>query len=127
MKKILSILICLVLGISSSWAASGTSTITAYAIYNSNGNYIPGGGSVVASASTADRFSKGDITLGTTSADGTTSTAKGTGYDGTFFKQNYWIQADAKESVNGFYFVQCRFYKCIRCGSTVFFYKSFFE
>ena len=104
MKKILSILICLVLGISSAWAASGTSTITAYAIYNSNGNYIPGGGSVVASASTADRFTTGEITAGTTSPDGTTSTAKGTGYDGTIFKQDYWIQADAKESVNGFYF-----------------------
>lgn len=104
MKKILAILICLVLGISSSWAASGTSTITAYAIYNSNGNYIPGGGSVVASASTADLLTTGEITAGTTSPDGTTSTAKGTGYDGTFFKQDYWIQADAKESVNGFYF-----------------------
>ena len=104
MKKILSILICLVFGISSAWAASGTSTITAYAIYNSNGNYIPGGGSVVASASTADRWSEGNITPGTTSPDGTTSTAKGTGYDGTIFKRDYWIQADAKESVNGFYF-----------------------
>ena len=104
MKKILSILICLVLGISSALAASGTTTITANAIYNSNGNYFSGGGSVVASASKADRWSRGDITPGTTSADGTTSTAIGTGYDGTIFRNNYWIQADAMESVHGFYF-----------------------
>ena len=44
-------------GVSSVWAAAGTTTITAYAIYDSNNDsiYEPGGGTVLAKAVTQNR------------------------------------------------------------------------
>ena len=106
MKKLLSIVICVLLGVTALWAANGTTTVHAYAMYDSDrdGTYEQGGGTVQAYASTADRWSKGDYVAGTTNATGTYSYATGTGYSGTIFKQGYKIKVSVISATEGYYF-----------------------
>ena len=64
MKKILSILICLVLGISSAWATQYTHTVKVYA---RNGNVsTAGGGTVEAQGGWAGQYLASDWEWGTT-------------------------------------------------------------
>ncbi|MBO5817118.1 MAG: hypothetical protein J6R26_04130 [Paludibacteraceae bacterium] len=106
MKKLLSIVICVLLGVTTLWAANGTTTIKAYAMYDpdEDGILVAGGGTVKALASTAGRWSEGTLTEGTTSTDGTYSTATGTGYDGSIFKNGYNVQFSVVSTLTGYYF-----------------------
>ena len=108
MKKILSILVMVLFGVSSVWAAAGTTTITAYAIYDSNNDsiYEPGGGTVLARGqewysqglSIKDKENKG--------SEGFESTAKGKGYDGLLSDKAYTVSADAISAIDGYYFAK---------------------
>ena len=95
-------------GVSSVWAAAGTTTITAYAIYDSNNDsiYEPGGGTVLARGqewysqglSIKDKENKG--------SEGFESTAKGKGYDGLLSDKAYTVSADAISAIDGYYFAK---------------------
>ena len=110
MKKILSIVVMVLFGVSSVWAQAGTTTITAYAIYDSNNDsiYEPGGGTVVAKAIKQNSNNNATYTFGT---EGTTSTVEGSGYykKGGLFgigekKYGYSVAADVVSSIDGYYF-----------------------
>ena len=108
MKKILSILVMVLFGVSSVWAAAGTTTITAYAIYDSNNDsiYEPGGGTVLARGqewysqglSIKEKENKG--------SEGVESTATGKGYDGLLSDKAYTVYADAISAIDGYYFAK---------------------
>ena len=105
MKKILSILVFVLFGVCSVLAASGSTTITAYAIYDYNCDsiYEPGGGTVQARGqqwyrnglSVREREDKGEV--------GVESTAEGQGYDGISDK-DYKVYADVISATDGYYF-----------------------
>ena len=107
MKKILSILVMVLFGVSSVWAAAGTTTITAYAIYDSNNDsiYEPGGGTVLARGqewysewfTVKDKENRGQ--------EGVESTTTGKGYDGISDKA-YTVYADAISAIDGYYFAK---------------------
>ena len=101
MKKILSILICLVFGISSAWASDGYATIHAYALYDpqGDGTYELGGGTVQAfgqqkGMSSSDKY--GNVAV--------YSTAQGKGNDWGFTAEKYKVEAYVKSTWDGYYF-----------------------
>ena len=106
MKKILSILVMVLFGVSSVWAAAGTTTITAYAIYDSNNDsiYEPGGGSVLARGQEWTSSSKSKENKG---SEGVESTTTGKGYDGWLTSdKGYSVYADAISAIDGYYFAK---------------------
>ena len=105
MKKILSILVMVLFGVSSVWAAAGTTTITAYAIYDSNNDsiYEPGGGTVLARGQEWTSSSKSKENKG---SEGVESTTTGKGYDGWLTDKGYSVYADAISAIDGYYFAK---------------------
>ena len=94
-------------GVGSMWAANGTTTVHAYAMYDPDKNGVydtEGGGTIRAYGTTADRWSSGSYVEGTTNSAGTYSFAKGTGYSGTIFKQSYKLKTSVITTQSGFYF-----------------------
>ena len=111
MKKLLLILVMVLFGVSSVWAAAGTTTITAYAIYDSNNDsiYEPGGGTVLAKAVTQNKNGNAPYVNDPNGA-GTTSSATGKGYEQwvviTTIKKDYSVAADAISAIDGYYFAK---------------------
>lgn len=105
MKKILSTLVmCLIFGVGSVWAADGTTTIHAYAMYiNANGEYVEGKAKVSTKASNADGR-LGHNTVNGTNVRDTYSYVKGTGYCGSYIKNYYILFADYSNVEDGYYF-----------------------
>ena len=96
-------------GVSSVWAAAGTTTITAYAIYDSNNDsiYEPGGGTVLARGQEWTSSSKSKENKG---SEGVESTTTGKGYEQwaliTTIKKDYSVYADAISAIDGYYFAK---------------------
>lgn len=89
------------------WAANGTTTVHAYAMYDPDKNGVydtEGGGTIRAYGTTADRWSTGSYVEGTTNSAETYSFATGTGYSGTIFKQSYKLKTSVITTQSGFYF-----------------------
>ena len=110
MKKILSILVMVLFGVTNVWA-QGTSTIHAYAIYDPDCDriYEQGGGTVIAKAIKQNKNNNATYTFGT---EGEYSTATGNGFysSGIFGigakKHPYKIAADVASSIDGYYFAK---------------------
>lgn len=105
MKKLLSILVMVLLGVSSVWAAAGKTTITAYARYDSNNDriYEPGGGIVLARGQEWTSTSKNKENKG---SEGVESTTTGKGYDGWLSDKDYFVAADVISAIDGYYFAK---------------------
>ena len=113
MKKILSILVFVLLGIGTMYGQSaGSSTIHAYAIYDPDCDsiYEQGGGTVQAKAIKQNSSNHSNYTLGT---EGTYSNQTGNGYyqgiswtNWTEKKYGYSIAADVKSAIDGYYFAK---------------------
>ena len=110
MKKILSILVMVLFGVTNVWA-QGTSTIHAYAIYDPDCDsiYEQGGGTVIAKAIKQNKNNNAPYTFGT---EGEYSKAEGSGYYSSGFfgigekKYPYKIAADVASSIDGYYFAK---------------------
>lgn len=100
MKKILSVLVCVFLGITSAWAA-GSATINVYAVCDDDGDgvYTQGGGTVQASWSRSNR-TQGEGSIGTY------STTTGQGSDGFLGigRAGYSVQAARISTNQNYYF-----------------------
>jgi hypothetical protein len=105
MKKILSILISAFIGVSTVWAAAGSATITAYAVYDKgDGTYVQGGGKIQASARKSGALGSGSTDSG---AQGYSSQAEGNGYQKIFAgsNQGYWVKATRISTETGYVFL----------------------